>query len=175
MHFQYHSKEIVKLRLNEKSKVKTQGDSLNVNSQLLFQRLVTAARNITEDVSKIFEYELSNFPSSLFESSGVMREPQKSTLAEALWILGDCSTEYVVSTTDVQYVLDGGSLLHRIPWPRGATFGKIIDMYAEYVRNRYSNAIVVFDGYGNGPSTKDHTHQRRTKGIVGTKVYFNEV
>ena len=62
--------------LNEKSKVKTQGDSLNVNSQLLFQRLVTAARNITEDVSKIFEYELSNFPSSLFESSGVMREPQ---------------------------------------------------------------------------------------------------
>ena len=47
-------------------------------------------------------------------------------------------------------------------------------MYAEYVRNRYSNAIVVFDGYGNGPSTKDHTHQRRTKGIVGTKVYFNE-
>jgi hypothetical protein len=75
MHFQYHSKEIVKLRLNEKSKVKTQGDSLNVNSQLLFQRLVTAARNITEDVSKIFEYELSNFRSSLFESSGVMREP----------------------------------------------------------------------------------------------------
>lgn len=65
-------------------------------------------------------------------------------------------------------------MLHRIPWPRGATFGKIIDMYAEYVRNRYSNAIVVFDGYGNGPSTKDHTHQRRTKGIVGTKVYFNE-
>ena len=92
--------------LNEKSKVKTQGDSLNVNSQLLFQRLVTAARNITEDVPKIFEYELSYFPSSLFESSGVMREPQKSTLAEALWILGDCSTEYVVSTTDVQYVLD---------------------------------------------------------------------
>jgi hypothetical protein len=91
-----------------------------------------------------------------------------------LWILGDCSTEYVVSTTDVQYVLDGGSLLHRIPWPRGATFGKIIDMYAEYVRNRYNNVIIVFDGYGNGPSTKDHTHQRWTKGIVGTKVYFNE-
>jgi hypothetical protein len=44
--------------LNEKSKVKTQGDSLNVNSQLLFQRLVTAARNITEDVSKIFEYHI---------------------------------------------------------------------------------------------------------------------
>ena len=110
----------------------------------------------------------------MFESSGVMREPQKSTLAEALWILGDWSTECIVSTTDLQYVLDGGSLLHRIPWQRGATFGKIIDMYAEYVRNRYSDAIVVFDGYGNSPSTKDHTHQRRTKGIVGTKVYFNE-
>jgi hypothetical protein len=44
------------LKLNGKSKVKTQGDSLNVNSQLLFQRLVTATRNITEDISKIFEY-----------------------------------------------------------------------------------------------------------------------
>ena len=58
--------------LNEKSKVKAQGDRLNVNSQLLFQRLVIAARNITEDVSKIFEYELRYFPSSMFESSGVM-------------------------------------------------------------------------------------------------------
>jgi hypothetical protein len=33
--------------LNEKSKVKAQGDRLNVNSQLLFQRLVIAARNIS--------------------------------------------------------------------------------------------------------------------------------
>jgi hypothetical protein len=63
------------------------------------------------------------------------------------------------------YVLDGGSLLHRIPWPRGATFGKIIDMYAKYVRNRYSNAIVVFDGYGNGPSTKDHTPFKSKKDL----------
>ena len=56
-------------------------------------------------------------------------------------------------------------MLHRIPWPRGATFGKIIDMYAKYVRNRYSNAIVVFDGYGNGPSTKDHTPFKSKKDL----------
>jgi hypothetical protein len=53
--------------------------------------------------------------------------------------------------------------------------GKLLSSYSNiFETSSDSNAIVVFDGYGNGPSTKDHTHQRRTKGIVGTKVYFNE-
>lgn len=158
--------------LNEKTKVKSQGENLNVSSQLLFQRLITAAKHVTNDVSTIFSHELSNFPSSMFDSSGAMREPQKANLADALWTLGDCSSEYQTSTTDVRYVLDGGSLLHRIPWPKGVTFGRIIDLYVQHVL-KYKEAIVVFDGYCNGPSTKDSAHLRRTKGIVGTKVIFS--
>lgn len=38
--------------------------------------------------------------------------------------------------------------------------------------NHYHNALVVFDGYGRGPSTKDETHQRRTGGEVGADVDF---
>ena len=30
-----------------------------------------------------------------------------------------------------------------------------------YVRSNYGNCCIVFDGYGQGPSIKDHEHQRR--------------
>ena len=32
--------------------------------------------------------------------------------------------------------------------------------------NNYGLCIVAFDGYGNGASTKDHEHRKRTKGIL---------
>jgi 5'-3' exonuclease len=35
-------------------------------------------------------------------------------------------------------------------------------------------AIVVFNGYGSGPSTKDVTHQRRTAKGVGQQVHFDD-
>ena len=38
--------------------------------------------------------------------------------------------------------------------------------------NHYGQAVVVFDGYEAGPSTKDSTHQRRT-GCEGRKVTFS--
>ncbi|CAG2250734.1 unnamed protein product [Mytilus edulis] len=166
-----HNTELVGKKIIESMKDQ---DAFSISFKRSMQRLITAAKHVTDDVSKIFSYELSNFPSAMFDTSGAMREPQKSNLAEALWAIGDCSAEYVTSTTDVQYVLDGGSLLHRIQWPRGVTFGRIADLYVDHVCRKYNTAIVVFDGYENGPSTKDPTHQRRTKGIVGTKVLFKE-
>ena len=71
---------------------------------------------------------------------------------------------------ETQYVIDGGSLLHRIHWQSGLSFGEICQRYVDSVERKYSKAIVVFDGYASGPDTKDTTHQRRTKGIIGTKV-----
>ena len=59
------------------------------------------------------------------------------------------------------YVLDGGFLLHHVPWIKGSTYGKIADSYVDYTRRNYGTATVVFDGYQDGPSTKDSTHQRR--------------
>ena len=46
-------------------------------------------------------------------------------------------------------------------------------MYMEYVTRKYGNAMVVFDSY-RGKSTKDMTHQRRTKGQAGAMVTFTE-
>ena len=48
-------------------------------------------------------------------------------------------------------------------------------MYINYVIKHYGGGtIVVFDGYGNGSSTKDITHIRRCKGKVGRAVHFLE-
>ena len=74
--------------------------------QLLFHCLTTSADRYVDDISEVFKYELSSIPSSLFDNAGLLREAQKSTLADALWKQGDCSYSQDKPTT---YVIDGGS------------------------------------------------------------------
>ena len=51
-----------------------------------------------------------------------MRSANKPALADAIWAL---MPKYVVGPTGQgQYVLDGGSLVHRIPWQRSRTGGR---------------------------------------------------
>ena len=69
----------------------------------------------------------------------------------------------------IQYILDGGALLQRIPWSRSSIYGDICHQYTEDVARKYKNAIVVFDGY-ESTNTKDMTHQRRSKGNAGATV-----
>ena len=154
-----------------KSTVKIQGESIQVDPQLLFQRLVAAARGMFEDPSVIFEYELCSFPSAIFESSVLLRAANKASLGEAIWNLGECGFDGTLG--NVKYVIDGGSLLQRVPWPRGASFDTICKIYTDYVTKKYLDVTVVFDGYEEGPSTKDNTHIHRYGGRVGAEVRFN--
>ena len=66
-----------------------------------------------------------------------------------------------VPETD-HYVLDGGSLLHRLKWNQGDTYGSIANSYASFTTRTYGAAIIVFDEY-DGPSTNDNTYQRRKR------------
>ena len=61
------------------------------------------------------------------------------------------------------YVLDGGSLLHRLPWKKSDSYNAIAESYADFTVRNYGQATVVFDGYGKGPSLTENTHQRRGK------------
>ena len=70
------------------------------------------------------------------------------------------------------HVLDGGSLLQRIPWKKGHTFEDIASMYMKHVTKNFLNPVVVFDDYESGPTTKDMTHNRRSKGVFGQNVMF---
>ena len=103
----------------------------------------------------------------------MLLQPQKPVLADAIW--AKLPSDPAGPTGEVQYVLDGGALLHRIPWPRGfPTYRGICDLYCSYVTTRkYGAAIVVFDGYTSS-STKDMTQQRRAGGKTGTTVTFSD-
>ena len=90
-------------------------------------------------------------------------------MANAIWNL--LAPNISETTGEVQYVLDGGALIHRIPWTRGAKYQEICSVYTRYVSKKYGEAVVVFDGY-SGKSTKDTTHERRTKGHAGVTVAF---
>ena len=72
----------------------------------------------------------------------------------------------------VQFVLDGGSLLHKITWPKGLTFDEISYLYTNYVQRQFGRPVVIFDGHTQEPSTKDIMHIHRSKGIISPEVDF---
>jgi len=160
------------VQLSDTGSVKINNEIVSIDPQLLFQRLITVANRCEEDIAHTFKYELCSYPSSLFDSTGLPRAPQKSQLADAIWKLVDGTTHQEVDSDQRMYVIDGGSLLQKIPWQKDGTFGSICDQYYQYLFQKYSNTTVVFDGYKNGPSTKDITHVRRNNGNVGTPVRF---
>ena len=62
---------------------------------------------------------------------------------------------------------------YQVLWKSGSTFKDVVEDYRKFVVCNYGNAVVVFDGYGNNPSTKDHEHFRRSlksKGCADIKV-----
>ena len=121
----------------------TDGD-IHVGPQLLFQRLIAVKSHATEDTSKLFSYELCSVPASLFERNGSLRKANKPVLASTIRKMVD--TEIEIPSQPVRYVLDGGSLLQRIPWKRGSSYASIIDSYVAYVKRKFTKAFIVFDG-----------------------------
>ena len=85
---------------------------MNWFKSILFQRLNLAA-NSSEDLVSIFSYELSSYPTSLFDSPLRMRQTNKPALADTIWskLTPEVAGETVPRDPDIQYVLDGGALL----------------------------------------------------------------
>ena len=147
------------ITLADKSAIRIRGEEVKVDPQLIFQRLATVGER-TEELASIFKYELCTYPPALFDSSGLPLEANKAVLAEALWKMNTSKDTQLPD--QVYYVLDGGALIHRIPWPRGSTFESICEMYVKYVKRHYGLAAVVFDGYSYEMSTKRcNTHKAK--------------
>jgi len=112
---------------------------------LLFQRLIIARQSL-DDMSAIFKYEPCTYPPSLFDSSLILK-PQKPALADAIWAKLSSDATGPKAKGEVQYVLDGGTLLRGIPWPRGfQNVREMCDMYCQYVTGKYGAAVVIVDG-----------------------------
>ena len=101
------------ITFSAKSPIKVDGDKIQLDPQWLFQGLIIPSQSLDD----IFNYELCSYPPSLFDSSLMRLKPQKPALADAIW--AKLSSDATGPKDEVQYVLDGGAVLHRIPWPRG--------------------------------------------------------
>ena len=132
--------------------------AISIDPLLLFQRLLTAGEASASKLQEVLSFELATAPPSLFDSCGMMRVCQKSVLATCLWCTDAAAETPLLS---LHHVFDGGSLLHKINWPKGATYGEIADMYVRFIKSRHPNATVVFDGYSSNTTTKDSAHSRR--------------
>jgi hypothetical protein len=158
-----------------KDKVKTLGDSSLVkvnaeqaiNPELLFQRFLVVSQAGDLTLNDIMDYELSPYPPALFEAKHVFQKADKPQLAHALRDFVSQSSSNAVITDSIpeseHFVLDGGSLLHRLSWKKGITYGEIAEEYVNFTISKYGMATVVFDGYSGEPSIKDNEHQRRQR------------
>lgn len=118
-------------------------DSIKVDPALLFQRLYLLANVDDVNVKDTLKYELCAYPPSLFESTTMLRKADKSQLAMTIRKYVDSKLVAdgipVPCMQSEQYVLDGGSLLHRIPWHKGDTF----DTTIHHTLNLYTKSTVL--------------------------------
>ncbi|WAR15643.1 LOW QUALITY PROTEIN: hypothetical protein MAR_005748 [Mya arenaria] len=152
------------ITLNIQSSVKIGGVVVQVDPQLLFQRLTVAAK-ASQDLASVFKYELCSHPPALFDTSLLLRQPQKPVLADTIWALLTPDLPGITGQVCVGW------------WSTCSTHPMdtwiYIQLHMQYVTRKYGEAIVVFDGY-EGTSTKDMTHQRRAGGSTGATVTFDE-
>lgn len=104
-------------------------------------------------------YQLSAYPLSLFEASLLLQKADKPKLSDAIVKLVknegiDRSIDRNEDNLTHQFVLHGGSLLHRHGWKKNITYGEIADSYCTFVVSKVWKAKIVFDGYNDGPFKK---------------------
>ena len=140
--------------------IKGKKTSYTIDPNFLFQRLLSSIilRREEVDVGKVFSHELCTFPPRLFS-------------AEDLLLAAESKSQFTKSFPseiescdmgDMKYVIDGGMLLHRIPWRVGASFNDICASHVQWL-SKYPGCSVVFDGYQH--SSKDMVHKVRTKNL----------
>ena len=127
---------------------KTDNEVVNTNALILFSPIILLA--FEEEATPCFEYELTNYPFSLFKDD-MMRNGNKASL----WsFLIKVITNLNVRTEIVQ-LNDREALLFKI---KSLLFIKFSGMYKLYEKHLYSKYVYccdVFDCYGGGPSTND--------------------
>ena len=147
-----------------------QDEVLNINHNQLFHRITCIMKN-EDDLEKFLTFELTTQPPALFDNCS-MRKGTKSSLITVLNKMVDSESSLPVNA---MFTVNGGYLLHKLPWTCPATFGNICDQYVQYVLQKYGqNCTMVFDGYKS--STKDEEHFKRCVRTVGTTtVEFGEI
>lgn len=164
--------------LASKSSIKLIGCDSTIDSALLFQRLIVLANSSNIQLEDCKEYELCAYPPALFESPSLLlkaNKPQlKNTIVDLVNSMSKTNNTTNLKDSSHYTVLDGGSLLHKIPWIKNTSYNEIIMNYVNYVLNNFGKGTVVFDGYPNIPTVKDNTHIRRAGSTVSPQIKFQK-
>ena len=80
----------------------------------------------------------------MFESSVLPRQANKAALADALREEVKNGEPESVPEGQLHTVMDGGALLHRLPWQRGSTFEQLCEMYVNYVSKQFGKSTICF-------------------------------
>ena len=98
-----------------------------INPELLFQRFLVVSQTGDLTLHDIMSYELSPYPTALFEAKHVFQKEDKPQLADALrdFVSHSSSKVMIMDSTpeSEHFALDGGSLLHRLLWKKGPSYG----------------------------------------------------
>lgn len=93
-------------------------------------------------------------PMSIYDEAGLRKNTKSS-----LYCLFHKHDELKIS--DCVLVIDGGRLLHKVPWTSKKSFSYIMFTYVTYLRANYGkNVTIVFDGYDR-QTTKSSERNRR--------------
>ena len=114
------------------SSVKVNEKVINIDLVILYQRMLIR-RNMSDDLSDYFKYEIAWYPLSLFTNSG-MRKTIKSNLYEEFTYVD----EAVLKKTDC-FIIDGGYLLHAVKWNKNSsrTYADVCNSYVQYLTDQY--------------------------------------
>ena len=66
-----------------------------------------------------------------------------------------------ISSESWKKIVDGGMLLHKLPWQIGNTFSSILDSYVNHANDMGKGIHIIFDGYLSS-NAKDHCHRKRS-------------
>ena len=99
-----------------------------------------------------------------------MRDSKRAELTK--YILDEYRfNDFIPNIGNWKKVLDGGLLLHKIPWQADCTFESILDPYVSCANYMIDNIDVIFDGYLDS-NAKGHCHIKRNS-IQSNEIRFS--
>ena len=126
----------------------------------LFNRLILIGDR-EMSIELCLEFELNQYPWSLFDEDGVMRDRNKSELGRAFKSRLSEDDSRTVSRPG-RVVVNGRWMLYQVDWKSCTTYGDLADKFVPLIQGLSKGCekvLVVFDGYQSSP--KDHEHRHR--------------
>ena len=101
-----------------------------------------------------FSREFTTAPSAVFDFYGLMRDNQKSSLTNVIWM-----TQFA---NEISFVKPAQYFLYKLTWPAIINHEVVLKcMYDTYLQRKYPNVNIIFDGYETAPTIKDLLQIRR--------------